>query len=131
MPKFALKKMETIVGKQQFFELLIDNVSQYEQFEAEIRDNPQYLSEMKTILAYMNLVAELRLRLPKNKFRDITPSKDKVKEYEFKSDHLRVYAFHLEMTGKIVAYWGYKNNQSKDMRRFRSIKKSFIETQIL
>jgi hypothetical protein len=81
MPKFALKKMETIVGKQQFFELLIDNVSQYEQFEAEIRDNPQYLSEMKTILAYMNLVAELRLRLPKNKFRDITPSKDKVKEY--------------------------------------------------
>jgi hypothetical protein len=129
MPKFALKKIEAVVGKQQFFELLVDDVSQYKQFMAEISDNPQYVSEVKTILTYMNLVAELRVFLPKTKFRDITPSKDKIKEYEFKSDHLRVYAFHLEMTGKIVAYWGYKNNQDKDIKKFRSIKKLFIETQ--
>lgn len=74
----------------------------------------------------MNLVAELKM-LPKNKFREITPSKDKVKEYEFKSDHLRVYTFHLEKTGKIVAFWGFKNTQDADIKKFRSIKKRFLD----
>lgn len=129
MPKFALKKIEAVDGKQQFFELIIDGVSQYEQFIAEISDNPQYMSEVRTILTYMNLVAELKVFLPKTKFRDITPGDSKIKEYEFKSEHLRVYAFHLEMKGKIVAYWGYKNSQTKDIGKFRSIKKSFAESQ--
>lgn len=127
MHTFALKKIEAVVGKQQFFELVIDSESQYKKFSEEIENNPQYFSEHKTILAYMNLVANLNM-LPKTKFRDITPAKEKVKEYEFKSDHLRVYTFHLEKTGKIVAYWGYKNTQEGDIKKFRSIKHRFLES---
>lgn len=68
----------------------------------------------------MNLIAELKT-LPKTKFRDITPANESVKEYEFKSAHLRVYVFHIEHTGKIVAYGGFKNAQKKDIVKFRSL----------
>ncbi len=128
MYNFALNKIEAISGKQQFYDLLIDGVSQYEQFISEIENNPQYYSEHKTILAYMDHVANLNKRLPKKKFKNITPSKENIKEYEFKSKHLRAYAFHLEKTGKIVTVWGYKNRQKKDIKKFRSIKKHYIKS---
>lgn len=125
MSIFTLKKIEAVAGKQEFFELLIDGKSQYEEFHLEISEQTTYVSELKTILSYMSFVAELRM-LPQSKFRDITPSNDNVKEYEFKSKHLRVYTFHLEKTGKVVAFWGYKNTQKEDIIKFRSLKKQYI-----
>lgn len=104
MPTFALRKLESVVGKQHFYELLEDGVSHYEAFLEIVGNNSQYLAEIRAILTYMNLVAQLKVFLPKAKFREITPNKERVKEYEFKSEHLRVYAFHLEAKGKIVAF---------------------------
>lgn len=127
MSIFALRKIEAISGIQHFYELLIDGKSQYESFTREVQINPSYYSELKIILSYMNLVADLRM-LPQKKFKDITPAKEVVKEYEFKSKHLRAYAFHLERTGKIVVFWGYKNSQEDDIRKFRSIKSRYLET---
>ena len=128
MYKFALNKIKAISGKQQFYDLLIDGVSQHEQFISEIENNKQYYSEHKTILSYMDHVANLKRILPKKKFRNITPSKENIKEYEFKSEHLRAYVFHLEKTGKIVTLWGYKNSQKKDLKKFRAFKKLYIES---
>lgn len=127
MPVFALKKIEAIVGVQEFFEILIDGNSQFDDFYNKVKTNKQYVSEIKTILSIMDLVANL-VFLPQNKVKNITPEKEAVKEYEFKSKNLRVYAFHLENTGKIVAYWGFKNNQKSDIKHFRSIKKMFIQS---
>jgi len=127
MPTFVLRKIKTVLGKQEFFELFIDNESQFEKYFEEVKTNPQYYSEFKTILSYMNLVAELRM-IPKEKFKDITPEKENVKEYEFKSKHLRVYVFHLEKTGKIVVWGGFKNSQQDDIDKFRSIKKRFLNS---
>lgn len=127
MPTFVLRKLESVVGRQPFYELQVDGVSNYEAFMEVVGTNAQYLAEVRSILTYMNLVAQLQVFLPKAKFREITPAKDSVKEYEFKSDHLRVYAFHLETKGKIVAYWGFKNTQEKDIRRFRTLKRQFLE----
>lgn len=90
MPTVALRKLESVVGKQLFYELLVDGVSHYEVFMEIVGNNAQYLTEVSTILTYMNLVAQLKGFLPKAKFRETTPAKEKVKEYEFKSDHLRV-----------------------------------------
>lgn len=124
---FELKRLESVIGRQHFYYLLIDGKNQYQEFMDEIRGNSQYISEHKTILAYMNLVSNLQVLLPKVKFREITPEKEKVKEYEFKSDHLRAYVFHLEKTGKVVAYWGLKNRQQTDIKRFRSIKNIYLK----
>lgn len=127
MTKFALKKIQAIDGKQDFYELLIEGESQLESFYSKIKYNTQLISEVKTILSYMQYVSDLKSFLPKEKFRDITPATMKIKEYEFKSKHLRAYVFHLEKKGKIVVYWGFKTNQSRDIKIFRSIKKSFLE----
>lgn len=127
MSTFALKTIEAVKGKQQFYELLIDGYSQYEEFTNEVAHNPQYKSELLTILSYMNFVANLKL-LPDKKFKDITPTKDATKEYEFKSAHLRTYVFHCENIGKIVAYFGYKNCQKEDIVKFRSIKRRYLKS---
>jgi putative component of toxin-antitoxin plasmid stabilization module len=87
----------------------------------------QYESELLTLNARMDLVANLE-RLPKQKFRDLTPAKEQVKEYEFKTKHLRLYVIHIEKTGKVVVLGGYKNTQKKDIRGFRSLKKQYLKT---
>lgn len=127
MSIFALKKIEAIDGKQEFFEIIIDGKSQYEDFCDKIKDNQQYSSELKSILSYMDLAANL-VRLPAKKFKNITPKKELIKEYEFKSKNLRAYVFHIEKSGKIVAWWGFKNAQKKDIVQFRSIKKQYLQT---
>lgn len=66
MLKFELKQLETVVGRQHFFELIIDGKSQYEQFSKEIASNPPYVSEQKTILTNMNIVANLGALPEKN-----------------------------------------------------------------
>ncbi|MBL4662538.1 MAG: hypothetical protein JKY22_03015 [Flavobacteriaceae bacterium] len=125
MSKFALKKIKTIKGNQSFYDLEINGVGQFDSFSKEAA--VQYESELLTLNARMDLVANL-VRLPKQKFKDITPVKEQVKEYEFKTRHLRLYVTHIEKTGKVVILGGYKNTQKKDFRRFRSLKKQYLKT---
>jgi hypothetical protein len=74
---------------QIFYDLIIDGAGQFSSFSKEVET--AYKSELLTIIARMDLVSNLQ-RLPKEKFRNITPKKESVKEYEFKTKHLRVYA---------------------------------------
>ena len=48
MSLFALKKIQAIAGKQEFFEIMIDGKSQYEDFCDKIKNNLQYISELMT-----------------------------------------------------------------------------------
>ena len=127
MRNFELKKFESIVGKQDFYDLKINGLSQYEEFNKIINtDYLAYKTEVFTMFSYMDLVSNLKT-LPKTKFREITPKKDNIKEYEIKSKHIRVYLFHVENSGKIVAYWGLKKNQKENIISFRKIKKEYID----
>lgn len=122
MPIFALRKIEAVKGKQQFDELIIDGVPQLESYENSLQ--PIYKKNIQSIYYYMNHVANLQ-SLPKEKFKDITPEGEVDKEYEFKSGDLRVYAI-KKLNGKVIVFCGHKNSQDQDIRRFRSIKKTFI-----
>jgi len=51
MSNFALKRIEAVIGKQSFYDLIIDGVSQADEFMLVIRGNSQYESEVRTILA--------------------------------------------------------------------------------
>lgn len=127
MRNFELKKFESIVGKQDFYDLKINGLSQYEEFNKIINtDYLAYKTEVFTMFSYMDLVSNLKT-LPKTKFREITPKKENIKEYEIKSKHIRVYLFHVENSGKIVAYWGLKKNQKENIISFRKIKKEYID----
>lgn len=127
MSKFTLNKIEELGAKQEIFKLVIDKTCLFDEFEQEIEERGQYEEELYSIYSLIEDVANNKL-LPKTKFRDITINKkDNVKEYEFKSKHLRIYA--IKATGgKIIVMGGYKNNQEKDIKRFRKIKTEYIKT---
>lgn len=78
------------------------------------------------MLTYVEYVANGN-SLPDTKFRDITPSGEKVKECEFKSKHLRVYAIKKE-NGKIIMLGGLKTTQKEDFKRFRSLKTQYLNS---
>ena len=86
----------------------------------------KYVGSFKGILIHMELVANLQNVSPK-KFKDITPHKEKVKEFEFKYGDLRVYAIDLP-NGKLIMHCGYKNKQEKDIRKFRSQKEQYLKS---
>lgn len=127
MIEFTLKKIEEIEGKQDIFKMEIDGVCLFDEFENDIESKGQYEQELFSIYSLMEDVANNKL-LPEPKFRDITNNKsDRIKEYEFKSKHLRVYAIKTK-EGKVVVLGGYKNSQKKDIKRFRKIKANYKNT---
>ena len=95
-------------------------------------DKPQpgkkekYKPEKNTMFTYMDWVANLR-SAPKAKFKELKGYEDGVKEYEFRSKHLRIYVFD-HPNSKIVVLGGHKNDQGADIGRFRSLKRQFIES---
>jgi hypothetical protein len=130
MKKFTLKEIDCIDGKQSIYKLVINNKCQFDEFEKEILNRGQYKNELSSIYSLIEDVANNKL-LPKTRFRDITLSKkEMIKEYEFKSRNLRVYAI-KSPGGKIILLGGYKSNQKKDIKKFRNIKAEYIKNQKL
>lgn len=127
MSTFALEKITEIRGKINFFLLKVDGISQFLEFEAQIKQDGNLMSELTTIQVRMQEMAEMRNPMPKTKCRDLTPKGDPVKEYELKTKHLRVYLIHEEHTGRIVILAGKKSTQPKDLKKFRKIKKAYLK----
>lgn len=124
MSKFALKEITAIVGRQKVYELVIDNKGQLETFETDLEK--VYKGRIKTLLTYIELFINGH-SLPTSKFRDLTPKKEMIKEYEFKQNPLRIYAIKIS-EGQIILYCGHKNTQREDINRFRSLKNQFLES---
>ena len=142
MSKFVTKTIETVIGRQQFKQLVIveDKVDairlqqQIDKNEVEIDGvldvyesnlEDKYKSSFRGMTALMNRVANLQ-SLPEEKFRDITPDKEIVKEYEIKYQDLRVYLIKIA-NGKLILLGGFKNNQDSDLKKFRALKRQFLE----
>lgn len=122
MVKYTLVRMDQIRGKQVFNKLVVNGVAPFDIFIERLEDN--YRSEVRTLYALMDAVANL-LSLPETKFHPYSDGKDGVREYEFKTKHLRVYAIE-QKGGKIVIIGGTKANQAKDQVEFRRLKKGYI-----
>ncbi len=123
MSKFALQNIEAVRGNQTFEKLVVDGIAPFDTFENKLES--KYLKNLHKIYFYMEEVAKNR-SLPNTKFKDITPKKEIVKEYEFKDGDLRVYGI-SKFGGKIIIIGGYKNQQKKDYRRFRSLKEQYLK----
>lgn len=122
MAKYTLERMEQIRGKQVFEKLVVDGVAPFDTFIEELEE--KYRSEAMTLYSYMDLVSNLH-SLPDTKFHPYSDGKDGVREYEFKSKHLRVYAIE-QKGGKIIIIGGTKANQAKDQAEFRRLKQGYI-----
>lgn len=127
MKKFDLRKVESVRAKQELDELVIDGVGQFELFENMLRSEyGRYISELRTMISYMEYVANGN-SLAQDKFKDVTPEGELVKEYEFKSKHLRVYAI-KKANDKIIILGGLKTTQKFDFQLFRSLKQPYLDT---
>lgn len=129
MTKFALKSLSSIVGKQEIDLLIENDICYFEEFEDEIKErHKKYDNELGSLLQTLERLSNGK-SLPNEKFKDITPEKELVKEYEIKTRHLRVYLI-KKTDGKIIVLGGYKNRQKKDIRKFRSIKSRYLNNKI-
>lgn len=124
MRTFALEKITNVKGKEPFDKLIVDGLSLIDDFEDNLEE--QYESEMDAIHAYMDLVSRQQT-LSYNKFHPLNKGQGQIKEYEFKTKHLRVYAFQ-QPSGKIIVMGGYKNEQPQDIKKFRSIKDEYLKS---
>ena len=125
MYKFALRELDEVIGTIRFHKLVVDDVCLFDEFYDQIKHEANLVKQLKTILARMNEIANQKL-LPHNKFKDITPQKEKIKEFEIKTGDLRVYLIKEHLTGHIIIFAGKKNSQKEDIRKFRSLKKSYL-----
>jgi len=125
MSKFALVDIPEVKGQITFKKLVIDGVCQYDKFCEQIENEGNLKKQLIGIVSNMNQVAQLK-RLPKEKFRDITPHKDTVKEFEIKKGDLRVYV--IKEQGHIVVLGGKKGSQDEDIKQFRSIKSRYLNS---
>jgi putative component of toxin-antitoxin plasmid stabilization module len=125
MYKFALIEIIEIKGRLKIFKLQINDLCEYDEFETEIQKEGNLISELRTIETRLHEIADLK-SLPENKFKDITPKKEKHKEYEIKTHHLRVYLFHDKTTGRVVVCGGKKGTQQADIKHFRNLKKNYF-----
>jgi putative component of toxin-antitoxin plasmid stabilization module len=125
---FTLIEIDAIDGRIKFYKLFYNSTCEFEDFWNEHLQNSNLKGELIKIQTTMQQISEMKL-LPEQKFRDITPKNDTVKEYEIKTKHLRVYCFHQEKFGRIVVTGGIKSNkQQGDINRFRSIKREYLES---
>lgn len=125
MPNFALKHIEQIKGIMNFYHLEVDGHIQFLEMEKELEEDGGYESELRKIPVLMQQVAEGRT-LAQTRFKDITPKKESVKEYEIKTTNLRCYLFHDKPHGRVVVFLGRKTSQKKDIKRFRNIKAQYF-----
>ena len=120
---FALERIEEIKGKIDFFVLVKDKVNQYEVVKEQLQKDGNYESELNTLQTRLQSMAELK-QMPETKCRQLHPKDEKY--YELKTKHLRLYLFHLENKGRVIVFLGKKTNQKKDIKKFRSIKKEYL-----
>ncbi|TDW97594.1 hypothetical protein [Dinghuibacter silviterrae] len=147
MAKFVLKNIGTIKGIQQTKQLVIvEESADIEKIQAEINKTElnggeaeipgifdayreslekKYDSPFRRLLTIMERVANNQ-PVPADKFKDVTPQGELVKEFEFKYQDLRVYAIKIP-NGKLILLGGYKNQQKSDFTRFRSVKTKFLK----
>lgn len=123
MTKFALKSIEGIKGRIDFYYMEVDGKIQYEEFEETLKVQGGYESELATIQVRMQEMAEMKNPMPATKCKKIGSD-----EYELKTKNLRCYLFHEKHKGRIIVTLAKKKPkaQQKDIKKFRSIKEQYL-----
>ena len=114
MINFATKLISEIDGKIKFYKLIKDGKCEFDEFYSQIQKTSNLNKELVNMQVVMQQISDMEM-LPKTKFRNLTPSKETIKEYEIKTKNLRVYLFHDEYKGRIIVCGGKKTTQKKDL----------------
>jgi len=123
MPKFALNLNKFAVGTVKVYNLLINDVDQFENFEDQLE--VKYDSQFRSIGSVIYQISDNK-NPPHGKRRQIIGIKGAV---EIKTKNLRVYYLAIKDHDLIICIGGLKTTQKKDIGRLKALKKE-IDNQI-
>ena len=142
MPKFDLKEISAIKGKQKFYQLTIDDEPALMKGDSEEVINEKktgvldifeehlekkYRKDIEMVYAYMNIIANGE-HVAGTKYHILERDKnDPYQDFEFKHGKLRIYGVKID-GGKVIFLGGYKNQERKNLQRLRSLKKQYFVT---
>ena len=126
MPKFTFERIKAIgIGQYKVLQLDIDGVKQFDKFIKELKGT-DYEEEYQIFLGWLEHYTQTG-EIGFNKLKELKKNKkDPIKEFEFRTTNLRMYAVQGD-TGKIIILCGYKKDQVRDLSSFRSLKKRIFQ----
>lgn len=125
---FVLEEFKEIKGLTKVYKLQVNGSCPFDEFWHLIEQEGNIKAQLKSAMAILERYS-LNMVLPREKFKDITPRKEKCNEYEVKTKDLRIYLFRLP-SGAIVVLGGKKTSQARDINRFRTLKNQYINSLI-
>lgn len=129
--KYKIEKIEILGAKIDFFKLFINEKCLFDDFLKEVEKSGNYNKEIEKIKFIMNEIALNNYNIPSNWFKELVKNKNDIyKDYEIRTNNLRVYLFKQEKTGHIIVLAGIKKpkEQDKDIEKMRVIKKEYFRS---
>lgn len=118
--------LDQVEGKIEVYKLEIDGSCPFDEFLKDIELDPSFRRFLVGAFSILDDVVNLKL-VPMQKFRNITRRGETTKEFEIKKSALRIYLFKTA-EGFVIVLGGKKNNQKRDIERFRKIKNRYLQT---
>lgn len=114
------------VTRIQVFELVRNGKNEFAAFVEDIKREGTHGAELAKAISFVERACSMQ-RMPKTKWRELHDPALPCKLYEAKSNIIRIYLFHLEHKGRVIVMAGKKDDQEKDIRRFKRIVKEYLE----
>lgn len=123
MAIFDVRRIPEFETIQQVSKLTRDGKCLLDEFIARIESDKNLAPELGSLFAIIEDIADCKTH-PKYKKLHLS-AKLKFTGYEAKSKHLRLYLFHENGTGQILAFGGKKGDQDEDIKRFEKLIKEY------
>ncbi len=131
MPTFALSKLDISHCRTVFFKLKVNGKCLFDEFWREITESGNYLSELDRVQAIIERKAQGEPVSP-NQFKELKGRKknDPYKDYEIRTENLRVYVFKHDKTGQVIVLGAIKKpkDQDRDIEYMRRLKRQYFES---
>ena len=128
MNSFDVKEIKEVSGINKIYKLLINGECEFDTFIEQIKNEGTYTNELLQIQAHLEDLGNNKL-IPHNKFKELhTDKKDNIKDFELRTNHLRVYLIKEKQRDKLIILAGKKTTQKSDIKRMRKIKKDYSIT---
>jgi hypothetical protein len=107
------------------YELVSNGRNEFEEFVEQIKTEGTHGTDLAKAISIVETASNLQ-RMPKGKWRELYDDKLPCKLYEAKSNIIRIYLFHQEHKGRVIVMAGKKDDQEKDIKRFKRIVKTYL-----
>lgn len=125
MNRLEIKEIREVSGINKIYKLLINGKCGFDEFIEEIRNEGTYSNELDQIQAHLEDLGHNK-PIPHNKFKELhRDKKDSIKDFEIRTNHLRVYLIREKQRDKLIILAGKKTTQKADIKRLRKLKKEY------